>query len=162
MADWYKTVLDEWSALALATLTEVDANAMTVVVQALRVNTVSEAIKAIVGDPDRTPPPYLFVQVGVDQIPSDQITGVYYRLPCRWFYVAQKDPAGLLDPSSYCRSRLEALRVALQDSANLSSCQWTGEDGAVDSSEAVAFADQNLGLSAAELTFDTGFLTVVT
>lgn len=163
MSDWYNDVAAEWKTVALATLTEIAAPQYYTVTQALQQNTVSEALKAGQGDTSRVSPPYLFVRVGTDAVPQDVgPDGRYYRLAVDFYYLAVATGDSALDTPAYCRSRLEALRVALQTQSNLTKSQWLGDDGEIDSSEDVAFADENMFLYAAQLSFKTGFLTKVT
>jgi len=163
MSDWYATVAAEWKALVLATLTEITAPNFLTIVQALRFNAISEAIKALNGDTNRVAPPYFFLELGTETVATDQDPSQwFYYLPATFYYVIDKDPGGVLDAPAYARSRLELLRVAFQTPGDLTTCQWMGSDGVIDSSEDVAFADENMALFAASLKWDQGFLTLVT
>ena len=164
MADWYATIAAEFKTLALATLPAINVNTFHTVVEFLQTNVISDALKAKMGDVTRLPPPYLILQLGQDHVATDAGPDArYYRLPIKFYFIIDKQGAQSLDPTidapAYARSQLELLRVAFQTVGNLTTCQWTGEDGEIDSSEDVAFASDNMKLFAAELTFETGFLT---
>lgn len=166
MADWYDDIVDEWRTLILATLPEIAPTNYFTVVESLRRNIISDAIKAIGGDTKKLAPPYIIQQIGKESLPRDRpVASRMYDIPTAIWAVVHETPSGdltTLKPSAYARSLLERTRVAMQEAANLTLCQWMGDDGEIDSSEDVAFADEKMTLYAAGLTFANGFRTRIT